>query len=334
MLPPIELPAARRRFSAIRFELDPRLHVQFRIMKRRLKRLGKVCLFAVCAMAITALAVPLATRGPAEVRPTVSQVVSAVLSESAANVERPLTLNVAHGRKDGRHQALLKRTTIESNLDNIASVLAREQPDVVALQEADGPSLWSGTFDHVEYLALGAGYPHFFRGEHVQATKLSYGTALLSQLPLTDPVSITFAPSPPTFSKGFVVGTVQWPGNPDLEIDIVSVHLDFSRKSVRQKQVRQMINKLSGRKNPLIVMGDFNCGWDGEEESLRTLAKQLDLRAFQPTARNMMTFPALDTRLDWILISPELEFIEYKTISDTLSDHRAVVAVLKETDSK
>ena len=72
-----------------------------------------------------------------------------------------VTLNLAHGRKDAWHQALLRRAAIQANLDEVVRILRQEQPDVVALQEADGPSLWSGRFDHVAYLSEKAGIPYF-----------------------------------------------------------------------------------------------------------------------------------------------------------------------------
>jgi hypothetical protein len=55
---------------------------------------------------------------------------------------RLLTLNVAHGRKLATHQALLSPATVRKNLEEIASVLRESRADVVALQEADGPSAW------------------------------------------------------------------------------------------------------------------------------------------------------------------------------------------------
>jgi len=75
-------------------------------------------------------------------------------------------------------------------------------------------------------------------------------------------------------------------------------------------------------------MGDFNCEWPGEDKPIRVLAEELDLAAYEPSAPDMYTFPKLDKRLDWILVSPELKFVEYETIPDHLSDHRGVVAVL------
>src|SRR3954463_16388019 len=95
-----------------------------------------------------------------------------------------LSLNVAHGRGMGWHQALLKRKTIQANLDAVAGMLLREAPAVVALQEADGQSIWSGRFNHVSYLSEVSKLPHSVRGEHVRHPELSYGTALLSNVPL------------------------------------------------------------------------------------------------------------------------------------------------------
>ena len=240
-----------------------------------------------------------------------------------------MTLNVAHGRGDGAHQALRKTATIRSNLDDIGAVILRVAPDVVALQEADAPSSWSGRFNHVAYLAERANLPFSVSGEHVSGLGLHYGTALLSGLPLTDPMSITFGPSPPTLSKGFVVAAVDLAGVPGGQVDVVSVHLEFSRESARKTQVKEMIDKVSARERPLILMGDFNCEWTAEEPTLRTLCEGLQVRAYRPDAADMTTFPMLNKRLDWILISPELEFVSYEALPDVLSDHRALLAEIR-----
>ena len=240
-----------------------------------------------------------------------------------------MTLNVAHGRKDGMHQLFRKRDTIKANLNDISAVLWQKSPDLVALQEADGPSAWSGNFDHVQYIARNAGYAYSVRGDHVKGQTNSYGTALMSHLFLNASLSIQFAPSPPTFSKGVVISTVQVPGDPDIEVDVASVHLDFSRKSVRRKQVKEIVSALCHRKRPLIMMGDFNCEWAAKEPTLRILAEALNLQAYRPEAFDMKTYPKSKRRLDWILISPEFEFITYDVVQDTISDHCGVIADLK-----
>ena len=78
-----------------------------------------------------------------------------------------ITLNIAHGRKDGRNQMLQRTAIIRRNLDDLARFLTQTAPDIAALQEADGPSFWSGNFDHVKYLAEQAQFPHRSRVTHV-----------------------------------------------------------------------------------------------------------------------------------------------------------------------
>ncbi len=303
-------------------------------MESRRRRLATIVFRATCALAILSMAVSLITSGMTETTPEVftNPAVADRVEEPAEGEEMSLkliSLNIAHGRKDGRHQALRKGSTIHAHLDEIAEVLSREKPHLVALQEADGPSVWSGNFDHVEHLAREAEFAHCFRGEHVSSLKLSYGTALLSQLPVSRPLSVTFDPSPPTLSKGFVVCTVPWPGQADYKVDVVSVHLDFSRKSVRAKQAKQLVERLSRRKRPLIIMGDFNCQFDGKDPSLATVVEGLDLKSYKPKSGTLNTFPKLDRRLDWVLISKELQFARYTNLPDVLSDHYAVLAVVR-----
>lgn len=306
--------------------------------KRRVKRAAVSLTLLGALIAAMLIVVPYATRGASwdSPRESGSSNSTAELPETR-NADSTLTvttLNIAHGRGTGRHQFLLQSGAIRANLDEIAKVLSREQPDVVALQEADGPSLWSGDFNHVEYLAHTAGFSHRFLGEHVNGLKTCYGTALLSRTPLIGRCSVTFAPSPPTLSKGYVVSRVGWPGRPGVEVTVVSVHLDFSRASVRKTQVETMIRNLAARKRPLVVMGDFNCSWTSNEDTLRALATGLSVRPYRPTSAKLGTFRSSGARLDWILISDDLDFDRYELVTDAVSDHRGVIASLKLTGRK
>lgn len=249
--------------------------------------------------------------------------------EGAPRPLRVMTLNLAHGRKDGPNQLFRAGRALARNLDEIADVVAERNPDVLAVQEADGPSIWSGNFNHVERLATGAGIPSYARAENVKGLKLSYGTAILSTLRLENAVAHTFAPSPPSFSKGYLVATIEWPGDSPKKIDLVSVHLDFLRKGVRRDQVEVVIRELSGRDNPLVVMGDLNCEWSDRASPVRHLADSLGLHAFRPAATDLDTFGTLGGRLDWILISEELRFLSFDVLPDVLSDHAGVIAELE-----
>ncbi len=208
-------------------------------------------------------------------------------------------------------------------------MLAREAPDVVALQEADGPSAWSGGFDHVETLAHLAGFPHAFRGEHnpfsLGRLDLSSGTALLSRLPLAEPHSLAFSQTWRD-TKGFVAAAIAPESLGGGAVDVVSIHLDFLAERIRRRQVDQLIERFAASRRPLIVLGDFNCEWGERRRCFERLGAELGLR---PVERGgTPTFPAWRplVRLDWVLISPQLAFAGHRTLGDRLSDHLGVVA--------
>jgi len=239
-----------------------------------------------------------------------------------------LTLNLAHGRGDGFHQLLQDTETTLENLNEIATLLDRVDPDVVSLQEADGPSFWSGNFDHVIYLAERGDFGRSVHGAHVDGLGLSYGTAVLSQLELRQPEAITFSSKDSPVPKGFIVSTIAWPGRNQVEVDVVSVHLDFTSELVRTKQATELIETLKRRNRPRILMGDFNTDWQHEDSSLRYIARELSLRPYEPDDKNLNTFLKLGARLDWILVSAEMQFLSYHVAPDVVSDHRGVVAEL------
>lgn len=242
---------------------------------------------------------------------------------------RLMTLNAAHGRSVGSHQALLPRATVEANLDGIAQEIRAAEADIVALQEADGPSAWSGRFDHVNRVRTRAGFEDAFRGDHNPFGRgrlpLACGTALMARQKIADPSSRRFASSW-RCTKGFVRGRVRVP-EWDGEIDVVSLHLDFLTPRIRRRQVLDLVEDLREHVGPLVVMGDLNCSWHLEARTMELLTRSLGLRSWDPSGA-APTFPASAPRfrLDWILISEDLEFVSHHTLERPVSDHLPVVA--------
>jgi endonuclease/exonuclease/phosphatase family metal-dependent hydrolase len=242
---------------------------------------------------------------------------------------RVMTLNLAHGRELAFHQSMLRRERVATNLQKVSEILVRERPDLITLQEADGPSVWSGYFDHVDSLARAAGYDFTVRGTHMTLPwpfVLDYGTAIVSRWPVKDVQSTRFAQASYD-TKGFVRATVQAPGIGGY-VEVVSVHLDFLRKKTRWRQVEILRRTLADCHHPLILAGDFNCEWQ-DATCVEWLAASLGLTAHEPEAGEP-TFPSTrpKSRIDWILVSGELSFDSYRTIADPVSDHLGVVAEL------
>jgi endonuclease/exonuclease/phosphatase family metal-dependent hydrolase len=251
-------------------------------------------------------------------------------SQPHQGVLRVISLNIAHGRKDAFNQLFLSKEDFEHNLSDIAKLLVSANADIVALQEADGPSRWSGGFDHVATLAEEAGYPWVVHASHAQSWMFDYGTALLSRQAFEETLNHTFKSSPPTMNKGMVLGRIRWQkqgyeGKVQL-VDVISVHLDFSRKKVRQRQVKEIADALGERTNPTIILGDFNSDWFAEDSVVQALAERAGLQVYRPDAEDLGTYKDGDKRFDWILITRELKFINYQVLEDQVSDHRAIFA--------
>lgn len=245
---------------------------------------------------------------------------------------RVATLNIAHGRGDGKNQVFLKEETIRNNLRELGELLDRAEADVIALQEADAASSWSGKFDHVAALSENTRYGCYFHGIHASNRMFDFGTALLSPHTFQGSFAHSFAPSKPTLTKGFSVAGLNWNPGGALEepllVKFVSVHLDFSRRSVRRSQISEMVSVLARIEGPMVLMGDFNTDWQTEDSSLKLLAGELELSVYRPHAEGLYTYGDKGARLDWILVSGELEFSRYEVYPEVVSDHYAVAAEL------
>ncbi len=244
-----------------------------------------------------------------------------------------VSLNAAHSRNMGIHQLLQSADKARANLDAIAAMLERENPDVVALQEVDGPSVWSGGFDHVGYLAQEAGYAATVRGTHMKTPGLDYGTAVMARYPLDDAQSIGFGHALSMPRKGFVITRLQWPGRLNTDVDVVSVHLDPLRSSVRARQAKALIDVIEQRHRPVIVMGDFNGDWYDENSAVRLLGETLGLKTHGVRCEVCHTHRRLKNFVDWILVSPELSIDGFEILDDDISDHYAVAATLSLNDA-
>ena len=245
---------------------------------------------------------------------------------------RVMTLNMAHGRGNGFHQLLQQTADRLAVLDSILGLLQEHAVDIIALQEADAPSFWSGRFNHIDYLANRGDFSHAVQGLHADGLGLAYGTALIANRELRNPKAVTFDPEFSTIPKGFLVSTIRWPGSMDTEVDIVSVHLDFASRSTRRKQAIKLIEILKKRGHPVIIMGDFNAEWS-EDSTVKFISRELGLSSYLPEEPGLETFPTFGKRLDWILVSRDISFQSYRVPSAAVSDHRAVIAELELTNA-
>ncbi len=108
---------------------------------------------------------------------------------------RLVTFNIAHGRGLTPIQGLTSLRKLRLNLRRIADLLGKLGADIVALQEIDECSVWSGSFDHLDYLRAHAQIPHAAFGinnRRAGLVNLCYGNAILSRFPIAETETIVF----------------------------------------------------------------------------------------------------------------------------------------------
>lgn len=284
-------------------------------------------LAAVLAAATFAAPLAVASPGPCGEASVVGRG-GLVVPDRTDGCMRILTLNLAHGRGTAFHQAFTGRQRILQNLDAVAELIRSTDSDVVALQELDAPSSWSGGFDHLDYLAKKTGFAHTFHGIHadVQRPRLAYGTGVLSRFPIRAGRSWKFAKNA-LDTKGYVITHIE---SPLMSLDLVSVHLDFKRDSERRAQLDDITQHLLERDlaaDHLVVAGDFNCTVNGRGTVLSDFARRHALHA---SDESHDTFPSRKPRraLDHVLVSSSLEVRRRMAVPVLVSDHLPVMAEL------
>lgn len=240
------------------------------------------------------------------------------------------TYNIAHGRGTALHQLLVRKKTIERNLRAVAEYVKAVSPDVAGFQEVDVDCNWSGNFNHAEFIAECAGFAHCRYGVNnvnEGGYKLNYGNAVISRHPVARFENHPFGDAS-LGEKGFLVADIEMKGR---VVTFAVAHLDFRTAKNRTRQVQKMIEVLKGIDGPLVVMGDFNYDLTGTEESLRLLVEALSLTTWTPRRGTGATFPAKRpaTRIDYIFITDDLEFVACASPAKHLTDHLPVIAVIK-----
>ncbi len=116
-----------------------------------------------------------------------------------------------------------------------------------------------------------------------------------------------------------------------------STHLDHVSETARPNQATVLINHLKKIPLPIILVGDFNAVPKSNEHKILTnyLRDAWELMGKQDTATyHAFTGEDAKGRIDWILVSPEIEVKEIEVIKKTFdgrypSDHFPIIATLE-----
>jgi endonuclease/exonuclease/phosphatase family metal-dependent hydrolase len=191
------------------------------------------------------------------------------------------------------------------------ALLEEAAPDVVALQEVDAAS---------------AGRLRF--GAHRVGAPDEHGSYLASACAITDPKAARFVRQGVSRDKGFASAVVR-PSGFSRPVRVVSVHLDPAMPTRRRAQAEQLARTFPiDRDTHTILLGDFNeDAIDGA--GIAVLEERLGLRT-ERAPHPTYDFLGVRKHLDWVFVSPGLALVEQRVMPIAPSDHRPVVAVVRE----
>lgn len=272
---------------------------------------------------------------------------------------RVITYNIHHGTNADE----------QTTLDRIASLIASENADIVALQEVDRS--WSPRSAYRDQMAaladtldMHAYFGHIYdlepdssawagtaadgpSGEiHVDdeprvdpnaapvRDRRRYGLAILSRFPIVDSSNYELIRLP---SIDIDPEMQTLPGFPHVTVDVDGVllhvfntHLDYRRDpELRRRQVEEMLEIIEPYADPALLMGDLNAP-PGASELQPLLGRFFDAWTRAGEGEGL-TFPASDPtkRIDAIYVTPGIHVDTVYVPASLASDHRPVVAALR-----
>ena len=214
----------------------------------------------------------------------------------------------------------------------IAQVLARLEPDIVALQELDVGRARTGGVDQADELARRLGMAWHFHAA-LKVEEELYGDAILTTLPerLVQAGPLPGHPLAPRLEpRGALWVEADVSGR---KVQVINTHLGL----VPREQQLQAVH-LAGPSwlqhprfvGPRILLGDFNA--TASSVVYRTLLGRLSAaRGLSPTKSPTSTFPSQlpVLRIDHLFVSPEIRVTDvsapYDPLTRVASDHLPLV---------
>lgn len=150
-----------------------------------------------------------------------------------------------------------KSATGDIDIDTIAGVIRKQNPDLVALQEIDDHTSRSGAFNEAEVMAKKLNM-HYYFGKAIDYGGGGYGVAILSKYPLSDTKTIAL-PSTEGFkgeTRVLALATITLPNGKAIRFS--STHLEVSSGANRDLQIKEINRIATSETLPFIIGGDFN----------------------------------------------------------------------------
>jgi endonuclease/exonuclease/phosphatase family metal-dependent hydrolase len=250
---------------------------------------------------------------------------------------RLLTFNIAHARGLAPHQGLRSLPQLRAQLLKIARLIVRVEADIVALQEIDQNSRWSGSFDHLQFLRDHTGLAHAMHSMNNRFPgryQLNYGNGILSRLPIVHAENVPFGKKR-VGEKGFLFVEFELARG---RVPLLNLHLHHRSRPHRLRQVQrvmrfldeQRVRRAAHWRVPPILCGDLNNpahSPDATAVLLGYLEERDDYMLLPKAGKGGRTFPSPwpARSLDFVYLPAVCPLQHTEVVRSYLSDHRPVL---------
>lgn len=234
-----------------------------------------------------------------------------------ADTLRVMSYNILHGAT----------TKNDFNLDSIAGVIRKFDPDLVALQEVDFRTHRAKEYDLPTELGIRTKMASLFaRAMYYDGGE--YGEAVLSKYSFVGTENLALPHLPASEPRAaLVVRVLTKNGN---TIQFAATHLDHQKvEKDRLMQAEELVNRLGDTNYPTLLVGDLNTQPDSDTMNILTQKFKFPdtEEAFKPT------WPSDSPRvcIDHILLTHQEHWkvLDYQVYcNEYTSDHCAVIATL------
>lgn len=206
-------------------------------------------------------------------------------------------------------------------IEEIASEIQREAPQIVCLQEVDWGAKRSDRQEIAKQLAECLSMNYLFIPS-IPFDGGLYGIAILSVYPLKNSTRIPLSVQKGEEARVLAKATVDINGK---TVEILNTHLSFESTESRQNQFAVLRENTEAAER-FILCGDFNVENYSEFDALGTVQTvnnaTTNYRTYVPTAEETDLFLGLDN----IVVSADMQIQNSRMVNTTVSDHNMLVA--------
>ncbi len=223
-----------------------------------------------------------------------------------------MTFNIQHC------QDYVKKT-IDVKL--MADTIKKGDGQIVGLNEVFGES--ASSLCQAQQIAARLQYQGFFV-QSIDFRGQPFGNALVSKFAPTSVEKIPIPDPVPDTDEYYETRSIIKAQFKNPTFTLLVSHFGLA-KSEQINAVQTIVNEIQSLKTPIVLMGDFNLVPDDP------LLKPIKARLKDTLGKNLLSFPSIDPvrKIDYILVSPDINVLEADIPNLVASDHRPHTAVLE-----